>query len=69
MLDAYPLLSKGRVSLLERFSQVLSLLSQAHSAAHFYEDLSRQCDAALAQQGLRRTDLLRIAYDQLTREL
>jgi hypothetical protein len=38
-------------------------------AAHFYEDLSRQCDAALAQQGLRRTDLLRIAYDQLTREL
>jgi hypothetical protein len=40
MLDAYPVLSKRRASLLDRLSQILSLLSQAHSAAHLYKELT-----------------------------
>jgi hypothetical protein len=60
MLDTYPALSKRRASLLDRLWPILSQLCQAHSAVHLYEELSRQCDAALAQQGLRRTDVLRI---------
>ena len=40
---------------LEQFCEILSILSQAASAAHYYEDLRRQCDAALAQRGLNPT--------------
>jgi hypothetical protein len=68
MLDAYPLRSKRRAGLLDRLSQTLSVLSQANSAAHLYAELSRKCDAALAEQGLRRSDVPRLAYHELTKE-
>jgi hypothetical protein len=68
MLDACPVLSNRHASLLDRLWSILWLLRQAHSAAHLYEELSRRCDAALAQQGLRRTDVLRVVHNELTRE-
>ena len=50
MLDAHPVrLPRHAPSLLERFSEILSILSQALSAAHHYEELSRKCDAALGR--------------------
>jgi hypothetical protein len=58
----------ARSGLFEQFCEVLSILSQAASAAHHYEELRRQCDAALAQRGLKRADLPRIAYYELTRD-
>lgn len=47
--------------------ELLSILSQALSAAHNYEQMSRQCNAALAQRGLKRSDLPRVAYSELTK--
>ena len=58
-----------RAGLLDQLSQICRLLSQAHSAAHVYETLSRKCDAALAERGLRRSDVPRIAYYELTKWL
>ena len=52
---------------LEQFCEILSILSQAASAAHYYEDLRRHCDAALAQRCLKRGDLPRLAYYELTK--
>jgi hypothetical protein len=68
MLDAYPVrLSQGAPSLFDRLSEIRLILSQALSAAHHYEQLSRQCDATLAQQGLKRAELPRFAYGELTK--
>jgi hypothetical protein len=68
MLDAHPVrLPRHAPSLLERFSEILSILSQALSAAHHYEELSRKCDAALAERGLKRADLPRAAFKELTK--
>ena len=70
MLDAYSeWLPRHAAGLIERFSEVLSILSQAASAAHHYEKLRRQCNAALAQQGLKRADLPRIAHYELTQRV
>jgi len=52
---------------LESLAEVLSMLSQALAASHHYEELSRKCDAALAQRGLNRADLPRAAYRELTK--
>jgi len=63
MLDAHSeWLPRHPPGFLEQFCEILSILSQAASAAHYYEDLRRQCDAALAQRGLKRADLPRLAY-------
>lgn len=68
MLDAHSeRLPRHAPGLLEQFSEILSILSQAASAAHHCEELRRQCDAALAQRGLKRADLPRIAYYELTK--
>jgi hypothetical protein len=53
--------------LLDRISEIWSILSQAHSATHLYEELSRKCDSALAEQGLKRSDVPRAAYHELTK--
>lgn len=68
MLDAYfEWLPRHAPGLIERFFEALSILSQAASAAHHYVELRRQCDAALDQQGLKRADLPRIAYYEVTK--
>ncbi len=70
MLDAYlerP--TRQAALLLERLSEIWSILSQAHSAAHLYEELSRKCDNTLAEQGLKRSDVPRAAYHELTKGL
>ena len=46
---------------------IFFILMRAQSAEHRYEQLNRQCDAALAQQGLRRADLPRAIYNELTK--
>jgi uncharacterized protein YjiS (DUF1127 family) len=55
--------------LLDRLWELVRLLSKAHSAAHLYEKLTRMSDAALARRGLSRSDLPRVAYHELTKEL
>jgi hypothetical protein len=55
--------------LLDRLSEVWSILSQAHSAARLYEELSRKCDGALTEQGLKRSDVPRSVYHELTKGL
>jgi hypothetical protein len=55
--------------LLGRLLETWSILSQAHSAAHPYEELSRKCDSALAKQGLERSDVPRAAYNELKKGL
>ena len=52
---------------LESLPEILSILSQALVVAHHYEALSGQCNAALAQRGLKRSDLPRAAYNELTK--
>jgi len=44
-------------------------MSQAHSAAHLYEMLNRMCDGALAQHGLKRSDVPRVVYHEVTKGL
>src|SRR5262249_22687028 len=66
MLDVYierP--TRHAARLLDRLSEILSILSQAHSAAHFYEELSRKGDSAPAEQGLKRSDVRCVAYNDL----
>jgi len=58
---------RNAASFLERFGEILSILSQAQSAAHQYEQLNRLCDAALAERGLKRADLPRAAFRELTK--
>ena len=70
MLDAYlerP--TRHAARLLDLLSEIWSILSQAHAAAHLYEELSRKCDSALAEQGLKRSDVPRAAYHELTKGL
>jgi hypothetical protein len=67
MLDTHALLLTRVAPNHPSLSEILSILSQALSAAHHYEQLSRQCDAALAKRGLRRADLPRAAYCELTK--
>lgn len=55
--------------LIDRLSEIWSILSQAHSAAHLYEELSRKCDSVLAVHGLKRSDVPRVAYQELTKGL
>jgi|RhiMethySRZTD1v2_1073278.scaffolds.fasta_scaffold264168_4 hypothetical protein len=70
MLDAYPERpTRHAARLLDRLSEIWSILSQAYSAAHLYEELSRKCDSALAEQGLKRSDVPRAAYHELTKRL
>ncbi len=70
MLDTYlERTTRHAASLLDRLLEVWSILSQAHSAAHLYEELGRKCDSALAGQGLKRSDVLRAAYHELTKGL
>ena len=59
--------ARHAAALLDRLSEIWSILSQAHSAAHLYEELSRKCGSALAEQGLKRSDLPRVAYHELTK--
>jgi hypothetical protein len=68
MLDARPVLLQWRaLGLFERLLEILTILSQAASASHLYDDLSHQCDGALAERGLKRADLPRAAYNELTK--
>jgi hypothetical protein len=70
MLDTYrerP--TRHAASLLDRLSEIWSILLQAHSAAHLYEELRSKCDSALAEQGLKRSDVPRAAYHELTKGL
>lgn len=68
MIDAIPVRHRRQASrLLDRLSEIWSILSHARSAAHLYEELSRKCDSALAKQGLKRSDLPRVAYHELTK--
>jgi hypothetical protein len=70
MLDACLERPKRRAAgLLDRLSEIWSIPSQAYSAAHLYEELSHKCDSALAEQGLKRSDVPRAAYYELTRGL
>lgn len=68
MLDAHlerP--TRHAAGLLDRLSEVWSILSQAYLAAHLYEELSRKCDSALAEQGLKRSDVPRAVFRELTK--
>ena len=53
-------------TLLRAIRDVFAVVARASAAAHLYDELSRQCDAALAEKGLRRADVTRAAYDALT---
>ena len=61
--------TRRTAGLLDRLSEIWSILSHAYSAAQFYEELSHKCDSALAQQGLKRSDVPRATYHELTRGL
>ena len=67
VLDVSTPLRPHAPGLLASLSEVLSILSQALAAAHHYDELRRKCDAALAQRGLKRADLPRAAYRELTK--
>jgi hypothetical protein len=53
-------------TLLRAIRDLFVLVARAGAAEHVYDQLSRQCDAALAEKGLRRADVTRAAYDALT---
>jgi hypothetical protein len=61
--------ARHAAGLLDRLTEVWSILSQAVAAAHLYEELSRKCDSALAEQGIERFDVPRAAYRELTKGL
>lgn len=42
-------------TLLSAIRDVFAVVALAGAAAHLYDELSRQCDAALAEKGLRRS--------------
>lgn len=53
-------------TLLRATRDVFVIVARARAAAHLYDELSRQCDATLAEKGLRRADVTRAAYVALT---
>jgi hypothetical protein len=55
-------------TLLRAIRDVFVVVARAGAAAHLYDELSRKCETALAEKGLKRADLPRAAYDALTRE-
>lgn len=55
--------------LLGAIRDVLLIMARARAATQLYDELSRKCDTALAEKGLKRADLPRAAYDALTRDL
>jgi hypothetical protein len=59
--------SHRRVIFLELFSEVLSIMSRASSAAHYYETLRVSSDRRLAELGLKRSELPRAAFIALTK--
>lgn len=74
MLDGYPVgPSRHTAGFIDQRSQIWSIMSQAHSAAHLYQKryqkLNRRCDGTLAQHGLKRFDVPRVVYRELTKGL
>ena len=47
---------------------LLAVCRQSLAAADHYEELKSMSDAALAEKGLTRQDLARVAFDRLTEE-
>jgi hypothetical protein len=47
---------------------LLAVCRQSLAAADHYEELKSMSDAALAEKGLARQDLARVAFDRLTEE-
>lgn len=52
--------------LVARVREVLRICDRAGSAAHRYEQQRAQSDEALAEEGLKRSDLPRKAFDETT---
>jgi hypothetical protein len=55
-------------TLLRAIRDVFLIMARARAAAQLYAELSRKCDTDLADRGLKRSDLPRAAYNELTRE-
>jgi uncharacterized protein YjiS (DUF1127 family) len=51
--------------LLSRVVEIVTVCAQARAAAHQYEHLHAMSDRALAELGLKRTELTRAAFDKL----
>lgn len=54
--------------LLARAREVWRICCRAGSAAHHYEQLKSQSDEELAEKGLKRGEVPREAFEQLTKE-
>ena len=59
--------NRNQENLLGAIWDVFFILGRAQSAARLYEELDRRCDAALAEQGLKRADVPRAIYKELTK--
>ena len=59
--------NRNQANLLDAIKDVFFILKRAQSAARLYEDLDRRCGAALAEQGLKRADVPRAIYKELTK--
>ena len=59
--------SQHRAVFLELFSDVLSIMSRASSAAHDYQALRCSSNQRLAEMGLKRSELPRAAFIALTK--
>ena len=59
--------NQDQANLLGTIWDVLFILGRAQSAARLYEELDRRCDAALAELGLKRADVPRAIYKELTK--
>lgn len=51
--------------LLSRIADVVKACTQGCAAAQHYEELSHLCDQALAEKGLKRSDLPQAAFGKL----
>jgi hypothetical protein len=58
---------EGR-GVLRMLCDLMAVCRKASSAAHHYQDLKSLSDQALAEKGLERKDLARVAFDRLSQE-
>jgi hypothetical protein len=52
-------------SLFDRLLEVMRVCRRAQEAAHYYEELKPQSARALAEKGMKRSDLPRAAFRKL----
>ena len=54
-------------AVLATIRDIILIVAQAHAAAELYDDLRHRTDADLADRGLKRANLPRVAFNELTK--